>query len=98
MRLLLGALVSVGVYAQENVIPPAQAQNIIKKSFAQRDVLKKAAFGLGQQKLQMSPVSKVCSVPLLNVMPKVEGTMRTITPPQTEFNMPKLQMPAPACK
>jgi hypothetical protein len=51
-----------------------------------------------KQKVTTEPESKVCSIPLLNATPKLHGTMRTITPPETESNMPKLRMPAPPCK
>ncbi len=98
MRLLVFALVAVGLHAQENAIPPAKSQSLINQSFLQKDALKKAVAGLPKQNWVVPPESKVCSIPLLNATPKVQGTMRQITPPPTEFNMPKLVMPAPACK
>ena len=81
--------------AQQNAIPRSQSQSVIDESLRNKAMQKLAEM---KQKFGQEPESKVCSIPLLNATPNVKGTMRTITPDDTEPNMPKLRMPAPACK
>ena len=81
--------------AQQNAIPRSQSQRAIDLSLRN-----KAIQGLMEmkQKFGQEQESKVCSIPLLNATPNEKGTMRTITPDETEPNLPKLRMPAPPCK
>ena len=102
MRLFILALISFVLHAQEtatppktNAIPPAQSKNVILESLQQKNLKRLAEM---KQRFGQEQESKVCSIPLLNATPNVKGTMRTITPDETEPNMPKLRMPAPACK
>jgi len=96
MRVTLFLLFAAGLSAQQNAIPPNQSKDLIQRSFANW----KPQASKKQVRLTAPPASKVCSVPLTNILPNATGAIRTITPPSTtpEPNMPQLQMPAPPCK
>ena len=99
MRAILLALLSLSLHAQNNAVPPSASQNIIKRSFA-KWTPKLAMKPAVRQQWVTKPQSDLplCSIPLLNVAPQAQGTMRIIPPPKIESNMPQLKMPAPPCE
>ena len=42
--------------------------------------------------------ARVCAIPLIQVTPKGNYPMTIVKPPETESNMPKVNVPAPACE
>jgi hypothetical protein len=114
MRLILCALLSIGLHAQQNAVPPSATSNAIKRTFDKwnpklRATQPTAAMGFRSQPLsqpnrrhefasKIESAPPLCSIPLLDVTPPAKGAMRTITPPETESNMPQLKMPAPPCR
>ena len=42
--------------------------------------------------------AKTCAIPLIQVTPKGNYPMVIVKPPETESNMPKVNVPAPACE
>ena len=108
MRLILCALISIGMYAQQNAVPPSATNNAIKRTFDKWNP-KLRAMGFRSQPLlqpnrrnefasKIESTPPLCSIPLLDVTPTAKGAMLTITPPKTEWNMPQLKMPAPPCR
>ena len=98
MRTVLFALLSLGLHAQNSAVHP-RAQEVLKNYLANRKINPPAegeARKITVTKTESDP--PLCSIPLLNVAPGVNGTMRIITPPQIESNMPRLKMPAPPCR
>jgi hypothetical protein len=41
---------------------------------------------------------KTCAIPLIQVPPKGNYPLVIVKPPETESNMPKVNVPAPACE
>jgi hypothetical protein len=42
--------------------------------------------------------ARTCAIPLIQVTPKGNYPMVVVKPPETESNMPKVNVPAPACE
>jgi hypothetical protein len=42
--------------------------------------------------------AKTCAIPLIQVTPTGNYTMVVVKPPETESNMPNVNVPAPACE